>query len=96
MSDPPWRARLAEVQDLLLVAHDNDDVVRALITLTNLLADAWTQRDDHELLVAARQMVAALDQTNYDVFIGTPTDLLRLTDGRRALVEAIEKAEGRT
>lgn len=48
-----------------------------------------------ELLDAAHAMVEALDQTKYDVFIGSPTDLMRLTDGRRALVDAIAKAEGR-
>lgn len=44
--DTHWRARLAEVQDLLLVAHEVDDVVRALLVMTNLLADEYTQRDE--------------------------------------------------
>lgn len=47
-----------------------------------------------DLLGAARQMVAALDATKYDVFIGSPSDLLRLTEGQRALVDAVSKAEG--
>jgi ABC-type amino acid transport substrate-binding protein len=60
-----------------------------------LEANAHLMAAAPELLDAARQMIAALDETKYDVFIGSPSDLLRLTDGRRALIDAVAKAEGR-
>jgi len=50
--DMHWRARLADVQDLLLVAHEVDDVVKALIALTNLLSDEYTQQRDLPILLA--------------------------------------------
>jgi hypothetical protein len=61
--DLHWRARLAEVQDLLLVAHEVDDVVRALLAMTNLLSDEWTQRDDpvRQLLREAFELLANPD-----------------------------------
>lgn len=39
--DPHWRARLVEVQDLCLVAHDADGVSRAVLQLVAVLADEW-------------------------------------------------------
>lgn len=39
--DPHWRARLVEVQDLCLVAHDADEVARAVLHLVAVLADEW-------------------------------------------------------
>jgi|KBSSwiStaDraftv2_1062776.scaffolds.fasta_scaffold378862_3 hypothetical protein len=55
-ADPHWRARLAEVQDLLLVAHDVDDVVNLLLKLTVVLTDEWTRIDDRDLPIL-RQLV---------------------------------------
>jgi hypothetical protein len=39
--DPHWRARLVEVQDLCLVAHEVDEVARAVMHLVAVLTDEW-------------------------------------------------------
>lgn len=46
-----------------------------------------------ELLEACREFVAALEATKFDVFIGTPAELERLTDARRRALRAIAMAE---
>lgn len=44
--DPHWRARLSDIQDLLLVATDADTVARAVLQLTAVLQDEWGARSD--------------------------------------------------
>lgn len=39
--NPHWRARLIEIQDLLIVAHTADDVSKAMMQLTAVLHDEW-------------------------------------------------------
>jgi len=96
MADPHWRARLAEVQDLLLVAHDNDDVVRAVLSLTNILSDEWARQDQPlldaapDLLEACRRLLKFNEELCVDVNVSTHYPS---ADFARA---AIAKAEGRT
>jgi hypothetical protein len=47
-----------------------------------------------DLLDACQAFVAALDNTKFDVFIGSPAELLRLADARRAALAAIAKTAG--
>jgi len=42
---PHWRRRLGEVQDLCLVAHEVDDVARAVLQLVAVLLDDGATRD---------------------------------------------------
>ncbi len=68
--DPHWRARLADVQDLLLVAHDVDALVAVLIKLTNVLADEWTRRstlvEDPIVLQLLREAYEAIDDCRHN------------------------------
>jgi len=41
--DTPWRASLADVQDLVLAAGTIDEIVQALLQLTTLMARKWNQ-----------------------------------------------------
>jgi hypothetical protein len=41
MTNPHWRARLLEIQDLLIVAHTADAVAKAVLQLTSVLCDEW-------------------------------------------------------
>jgi hypothetical protein len=59
--DVHWRARLGELQDLLLVAHNVDQVCAVLIKLTNLLSDEWAQREDPLVRQLLREAYEAID-----------------------------------
>lgn len=88
----PWIA-----QGYLVVDDSCEVIVATTIygTAKNPRVDARLIAAAPDLLAAAKLMTVALDETKYDVFIGSPSDLLRLAEGRAALLNAIAKAEGR-
>jgi hypothetical protein len=82
---PHWRRRLGEVQDLCLVAHEVDDVARAVLQLVAVLLD-----DDDE-----RARLRSLVQ-EAGVLLTTPrsrADVERWLQRARGLVDAPAPAE---
>lgn len=49
------RARLIEISDLLIVAHDADGVARAVLQLVAVLQDEWGSRDYAAVLQLLRE-----------------------------------------
>ena len=55
--DPHWRARLIEVQDLVMVAHDVDGLAQALLKLLGILHDEEMQRAAVQLVREAAPLL---------------------------------------
>ncbi len=62
-----WRARLVEVNDLLIIAHDADEVARATMLLVAVLHDEWNQQVAVQLVRDAVDLFQSHDKTRVDV-----------------------------
>lgn len=69
------RARLGEIQDLLLVAHDADGVARATLLLTAILQDEWNTQEYAAVVQLLREV--------FD-FLNNPTSTVNIRDWTKA------------